>query len=83
MGIVKSTKSNELGETVSAKVMKGNRQVVTKHVNDLILLVKGQSSQEEMSSPAGEESDTQIIRAQPPRKSKDKAIQKLTEYDDL
>ena len=40
MGIVKSISTNELGETVSAKIMKGNKQVITKHVSDLVLLLK-------------------------------------------
>ena len=83
MGIVKSTRINELGEVVSAKIMKGNRQVVNKHVNDLILLLRGQPLREAVSDSDDEQSDTRITRIQPSRKSKEKANQRLAEYDDL
>ena len=79
MGIIKSVKVNDLGETVSAQVMKSNRQVVNKHANDLILLLKRNSHEgvEEESLPEKPESFSSL-----PRKAKTEAIRKLAEYRD-
>ena len=81
LGIVKSMQVNELGECISAKVMKGNKQVVNKHPNDIILLTRfddscGSESDKEEFRPSG-----QAPRSLPPRKAKDIANQRLAKHE--
>ena len=81
LGIVKSVKVNDLNETVSATVMKGNRQIVNKHVNDLILLLKN----EEVHEPEVQYDDKEEVvnssgsRVIPSRGAKVLARQKIAE----
>ena len=73
MGIVKSVEFNDLGETVSARIQKGNKQIVHKHPNDLIFLSKGNNDVSVKDKPMHPEPK----RIQPKRKAKSKANQKL------
>ena len=81
LGIVKSVKVNDLNETVSATVMKGNRQIVNKHVNELILLLKN----EELHEPEVQYDDKDEVvsssgfRVIPSRGAKVLARQKIAE----
>ena len=50
MGIVRSVVTNSLGEVTDAMVMKGNREVVKRHVKGLILLLKNDLIDERKSN---------------------------------
>ena len=78
MGVVKSVKYNDLGEIVSAEIMKSNRQVLCKHVNDLVLLLK--SNEQGKVNFDDQVEPTAILkqsRTLPPKPAKIRAMERL------
>ena len=81
LAVVRSVRENDLGETVSAQVMKDNRQIVHKHASDLILLMK--TCQEFDEDHKDNNTDSLEIRHLPGRKAKDKAMQRIADFAEL
>ncbi len=61
MGIVHEVEENDLGEIVSAKIRKANREIVRKHASDIILLSKNSETAETDRSDVCSESTIDVL----------------------
>ena len=83
MGVIQSVTYNDLGETVSATVKKSNKQIINKHVNDLIILLRPDHPQEDLDRENIDPViDPQSCCTLPPRKAKYKAKYVMARYKD-